>query len=182
MSRMTQQAKATLSCVNPVSWLFSGHGSCNLAFTYEPRNVIVIIPSSYEIREASNPLTSSVPSLCRYNEERPPSDEDDADSGSESDSGGSSKAENIYEEIADGVRSRIGSGEGGGGGGRGGTSGGGGGSGTSLNSDSGVGNGSNNGSGGSGSGGGADRVNRRKFSSETLDFGPKSTHGRKISR
>ena len=67
-------------------------------------------------------------------------------------------------------------------------SGGSGGSGTSLNSDSGVGNGSNNGSGGSGSGGGvvggggADRVNRRKFSSETLDFGPKSTHGRKISR
>jgi len=124
--------------------------------------------------------------LIRYNDERPPSDdEEDADSGSDSDSGGSSKAENIYEEIADGVRSRIGSGDdGGGGSGGGGRSG----SGTSLNSDSGVGNGSNNGSGGSGSGGGgvvgggADRVNRRKFSSETLDFGPKSTHGRKISR
>ena len=137
---------------------------------------------------SSNPLTLTPPPLSfyRYNDERPPSDEDDADSGSgsESDSVGSSKAENIYEEIADGVRSRIGSGDGGGGRGRGGTGGGGGGggSGTSLNSDSGVGNGSNNGSGGSGSGGGADRVNRRKFSSETLDFGPKSTHGRKISR
>merc|ERR1719188_30734 len=117
--------------------------------------------------------------LIRYNEERPPTDEDDT--ASDSDSRCSSKAENIYEEIADGVRSRVGSGDERGGGG------GGGGSGTSLNSDSGVGNGSNNGSGGSGGvrGGGAavdHRVNRRKFSSETLDFGPRSTHGRKISR
>ena len=117
----------------------------------------------------------------RYNDERPPSDEDDgAGSGSDSESGGSSKAENIYEEIADGARSRIGSGDVGGGGGS--TGGSNGGSGTSLNSDSGVGNGSNNGSGGSGGSGGVGAVNRRKFSSETLDFGPKSTHGRKISR
>jgi hypothetical protein len=79
--------------------------------------------------------------------------------------GSSGDDENIYEEIADVKNGRKGRGSAD-------NSGGGGSSNSSsnnsskssLNTDSGV------------------HVNQRKFSSETLDFGPKSTNGRKISR